>query len=174
MASWLIWEMETEISSMPKSLYLLRHAKAIAGGILGSDQDRSLSKRGVRDAIKLAHKLAKKELLLDLILISPSVRTISTGQIISSELHIPHSHLVINENLYAAEPMALLKVISHVSNKIDRLMIVGHNPGLMNLASLLAGKSLSMTTCSLIKFSFDFEDWHAIFTERASKFNFLN
>ena len=159
---------------MPKSLYLLRHAKAIAGGILGSDSDRSLSEKGVRDAIKLARKLAKKRLLLDLILMSPSVRTISTGQIISSELHTPHSHLVINENLYAAEALDLLKVISRISNKIDQLMIVGHNPGLMNLASLLAGKPLSMTTCSLIKFSFEFEDWHAIFTERASKFNFLN
>ena len=159
---------------MPKSLYLLRHAKAIAGGILGSDADRSLSERGVRDAIKLARKLAKKELLLDLILMSPSVRTMSTGQIISSELHTPHSHLVVNKSLYAAEKMALLKVISRISNKVDRLMIVGHNPGLMNLASLLAGEPLSMKTCSLIKFSFDFEDWHAILTERASKFNFLN
>jgi len=159
---------------MSKSLYLLRHAKAITGGILVSDLDRSLSERGVKDVNKLSHRLAKKEFSLDLILMSPSVRTITTGQIIANGLRTPHSHLVVNENLYAAEPMTLLKIISSVSKKIDKLMIVGHNPGLMNLASSLAGEPLSMTTCSLIKFSFDFKDWHEIFTKRASKFNFLN
>jgi len=159
---------------MPKSLYLLRHAKAITGGILISDLDRSLSERGVKDANKLSHKLAKKGLSLDLILMSPSVRTITTGQVIASGLRTSHSHLVVNESLYGAEPMTLLKVIASVSKKIDKLMIVGHNPGLMNLASSLAGEPLSMTTCSLIKLSFDFKDWHEILTKRASKFNFLN
>jgi len=159
---------------MSKSLYLLRHAKAIAEEGLVSDLDRSLSESGIKDANRLAQKLAKKELSLDLVLMSPAARTISTGQIISNGLGIPHSHLLVNEKLYAAEPLTLLEIISSVPKKMNQLMIVGHNPSLMNLASLLTGESLSMGTCSLIKFSFDFKDWHEIFTQKASKFNLLN
>ena len=159
---------------MSKSLYLLRHAKAIAGGILVSDLERSLSERGITDANNLAHKLAKIRLSLDLILVSPSVRTICTGQIVANSLHIPNSHFIISEDLYEAETMTLLRVISAVPRKINKLMVVGHNPGLMNLASLLVSKPVSMPTCSLIKFSFAFKNWHEIYTQRASKFYFLN
>lgn len=159
---------------MSKSLYLLRHAKASVGGILVSDAERSLAKTGIKDANSLGHKLAKKGLSLDLILVSPSVRTIVTGQIIANELHIPNSHFVVNQDLYAADPMALLKIISAVPGKVNKLMIVGHNPGLMNLASLLASEPLSMATCSLIKLSFGFKNWHEIFKQKASKFIFLN
>lgn len=159
---------------MPKSLYLLRHSKAIAGGILVSDLKRSLSERGIKDVNKLAHKLAKKRLSLDLILASPSVRTIDTGLGIANGLHTPNSHFIVSEDLYAAESMTLLKVISSVPKKINKLMIVGHNPGLMNLASFLISKPLSMPTCSLIKLSFAIKSWHEIFTQRASKYKVLN
>jgi phosphohistidine phosphatase SixA len=53
-------------------------------------------------------------------------------------------------------------------------MIVGHNPSLMSLASYIAGESISLSTSSLIKFSFDFKDWHDILTKKAEKFSFLN
>lgn len=152
----------------------MRHAKAAAGGILIADKDRPLSEKGVKDVSKLANKLSKKDLDFELIITSPAVRTISTAQIIAKGLKISHAHLVVNDSLYAAEAMNLLKVISSVSKKIDKLMVVGHNPGLMSLASLIAGEPISLSTCSLIKFSFDFKEWHHILTERASKFNFLN
>jgi phosphohistidine phosphatase len=157
-----------------KSLFLLRHAKAVTGGILIPDKDRPLSDKGVKDISKLASKLSKKGLDFELIITSPSVRTITTAQIILKGLKISHSHLVVNDALYDAEAMNLLKVISSVSKKIDKLMIVGHNPGLMSLASYIAGEPISLSTCSLIKFSYDFKEWHHILTERSSKFNFLN
>jgi phosphohistidine phosphatase len=157
-----------------KSLFLLRHAKADAGGILIPDKDRPLSEKGVKDVSKLASKLSKKGLEFELIISSPAVRTITTAQIISKGLKISHTHLVINDSLYGAEAMNLLKVISSVSKKIDKLMVVGHNPGLMSLASFIAGEPILLSTCSLIKFSFDFKEWHDILTKRASKFSILN
>lgn len=159
---------------MAKTLYLLRHAQAATGRISLLDLDRPLSKRGVKDANMLAHKLAKKGLSLDLILVSPSVRTMGTGHIIASRLHIPNSHFIVSEDLYAADLITLLKAISSVPRKIKKLMVIGHNPGFINLASLLADESVSMSTCSLIKLSFDFNNWHQIMTHKASKFNFMN
>ena len=159
---------------MSKSLYLLRHAQATPRKLLLPDRDRSLSKRGIKDANKLAHKLAKKVPSLDLILVSPSVRTIDTGNIVASSLHTPNSHFIVSEDLYLADSMTLLKLISAVPRKVNKLMMVGHNPGFMNLASLLADEPVSMRTCSLIKLSFAFKNWHQIMTHTASKFNFLN
>ena len=157
-----------------KSLFLLRHAKAAAGGILIPDIDRSLSERGLKDIRKLTSKLSKKGFDFELIMTSPAVRAIATAQILAKGLKISHSHLVVNDSLYAAEATGLLKVISSVSKKIDQFMIVGHNPSLMGLASYIAGEPISMSTCSLIQFSFDMKEWHDILTKRASKFTFLN
>jgi len=147
----------------------------MTGGILIPDQDRPLTDKGVKDANKLANRLAKKDTKIDLVLSSPAVRAISTAQIVANGLDInSRSNLVINDILYGAETMGLLKVISGISKKIDKLIIVGHNPGLMNLASFIAGEPISLPTCSLVKFSFEFKDWQEIFTTRASKFSFLN
>jgi len=82
---------------MSKSLFLLRHAKAVTGGLMIQDIDRPLSEKGVRDANKLANKLVKKCITFDLILLSPAIRTITTAQIISNGLRTSHSHLVTNE-----------------------------------------------------------------------------
>ncbi|HQR83387.1 MAG: hypothetical protein B7Y05_05330 [Polynucleobacter sp. 24-46-87] len=157
-----------------KTLFLLRHAKAKSAGILVEDYDRPLSDKGVKDTKKLANKLHKKDFSCDLVMTSPAVRAITTAQLLSNRLDIPHTHLVINDALYGSDAMVFLKVISAVSKKIDTLMVVGHNPGLMGLASLIAGEPIFLSTCSMVKFSFDFKDWHDIFSKRASKFNLLN
>ncbi|MFZ4379296.1 MAG: SixA phosphatase family protein [Polynucleobacter sp.] len=159
---------------MTKTLFLLRHAKAMTGGIAVFDQDRALAEKGIKQVNKLANKLAKKELNLDLMISSPAVRAISTAQVIMKSLNHPGLQLVLNDELYGTEMMTLLKIISKISKKIDTLMIVGHNPGLMNLATFMAGEPISVSTCALIKFTFDFKDWHEIFTTRATKFSFIN
>ena len=160
---------------MSKTLFLLRHAKAMTGGVLIADQDRVLADRGIKDAKELASRLLKKDVKFDLILSSPAIRAITTAQIIAKGLDISaRSYISVDDVLYGAEVMGLLKVISDVSKKIDKLLVVGHNPGLMNLVSFLAGEPVSMSTCSLIKFSFDFKNWHEIFTTKPTKFSFIN
>lgn len=159
---------------MAKSLFLLRHAKAMPGGLLMSDRDRALADKGIKDAKRLALKLNKIDPRLDVILSSPAVRAISTAQIIANFLKLSQGQLVIKEELYAAEIMTLLQIISKISKKIDKLLIVGHNPGLANFGAFICGESLALSTCSLIRFSFDFDSWDEIFVTKASKFNFVN
>ena len=159
---------------MAKTLFLLRHAKAMTEELLVLDQDRALSNKGIRDVNKLASKLARKSLNLDLIISSPAVRAITTAQIIANGLEMPRLQLIVNDQLYGADTISLLKIISKFSKKIDKLMLVGHNPGLMNLSTFISGEPISMPTCSLIKFQFEFKDWCDIFTTKATKFSFIN
>ena len=157
-----------------KTLFLLRHAKAITSELMVPDQDRPLSERGLKDVHKLGAKLHKKETHLDLIVTSPAVRAITTAQIISNKLDMKRTNLLIDPMVYGAEITALLELISGVAKKYDVVMIVGHNPSLTELASHIAGERIAMSTCSLLKASFDFKDWAKVLTEKSSKFSFLN
>ena len=59
-----------------KSLFLLRHAKAISGELSLPDHDRPLSDRGFKDSQYLAAKLSKKNIDFDLFLTSHAIRAI--------------------------------------------------------------------------------------------------
>ena len=152
----------------------MRHAKASAGGMLISDEDRPLSDRGVRDAKKLANKLFKKSTSFDLILTSPTIRTITTAQLMANRLGYKQKFIVVDKHIYEADAEALLSVISGVPKKVDLLMLVGHNPSISNLAFYLAGEPVSMPTCALTEFVFEMKAWDEITTIKPFKLNLLN
>ena len=157
-----------------KTLFLLRHAKAITGELSVPDQDRPLSERGLKDVNKLGVKLHKKGVRLDLIISSNAIRAMTTAQIIANKLDMKRTNFLIDPVVYGVDIIALLELISQVAKRYDEVMIVGHNPSLTELASHLAGEPISMATCSLMKASFDFKDWSKILTDKSSKFSFLN
>ena len=157
-----------------KTLFLLRHAKAITGGLLIPDQDRPLSERGLKDVNKLGAKLHKKGIHINLIVTSPAVRAITTAQSIANKLEMKHMNFLIDPLFYGAETTVLLELISRIAKRYDDVMIVGHNPSLTELASHIAGEPIAMSTCSLMKASFEFKDWAKVLTEKSSKFSFLN
>jgi phosphohistidine phosphatase len=157
-----------------KTLFLLRHAKAITGGLLVPDQDRPLSERGLKDINKLGVKLHQKEVHLDLLVTSNAIRAITTAHSIANKLEMKHANFLIDPSVYGAEMTALLELISRIPKRYDDVMIVGHNPSLTELASHIAGEPIAMSTCSLMKASFEFKDWAKVLTEKSSKFSFLN
>ncbi len=157
-----------------KSLFLLRHAKAISGGVLIPDQDRPLADSGIKDAKKLGNYLLKKSFDFDLILSSPAIRAITTAQIVTNKLGYKQKHLAVEKCLYAADVDVILKLISSVPKKVDSLMIVGHNPSMYALASTLTGEPISMSTCALIELTLEIKSWDQVSSLQASKFSVLN
>lgn len=157
-----------------KSLFLLRHAKASAGGILIADEDRPLADLGVKDAKKLGSRLLKKSYDFDLILTSPAIRTITTAQLVANRLGYKQKHIVVDKHLYGANVEDLLIAIAKIPKKVDSLMIVGHNPSISNLACHLAGEAVSMPTCALVELIFEMKDWGQIVSSKANKIHLLN
>jgi phosphohistidine phosphatase len=157
-----------------KSLFLLRHAKASAGGVLITDEDRPLSERGVKDAKTLGNKLHKKSYDFDLILTSPAIRSITTAQLLANRLGYKQKYILVDKHLYAANLDDLFKAISKIPKKIDSLMLVGHNPSISNLARHLAGEAVSMPTCALVELILEMKDWGQISETKASKLILLN
>jgi len=118
-----------------KRLFLLRHAKAQPADGGTEDFDRTLMLSGMQDGAAMARYLRKNEHKIDLILCSSAARTTQTAELVLHELE---SDIEYRENLYLAEPAKILAAIRGAPAAVESLMIVGHNPGMEQCATLLA------------------------------------
>jgi phosphohistidine phosphatase len=119
-----------------KTLYILRHAKAVADSSHG-DAARSLAKRGRKAAEAMGAFLGSREPLPALILCSPAARTRETLDLVLPALH-PTPSLAFEEGLYLATATNLLERLQKLPKAVGCALVIGHNPGLHELAARLA------------------------------------
>lgn len=120
-------------------LLLLRHAKAARDAADRQDHSRRLNERGHAAAAAMGRWLASRPALHpDLALVSTAERTRETWNDLSHELPSPVP-VRFDPALYLAEPNAALRVIATAPNRVDRLMVIAHNPGAHELARALVG-----------------------------------
>src|SRR5262249_21244175 len=119
-------------------LILVRHAKTEAAHSGQEDWDRMLEPRGQRDAPEMGRRMKERGLKPDKILTSPAVRAVTTTAIMARELGVPVSRVTQDERLYLANVRNLLTVIRELGGTAKNLMVVGHNPGLTELADALS------------------------------------
>jgi phosphohistidine phosphatase len=118
-----------------KRLYLLRHAKAVPADPALDDHARELTVRGMHDAGAMARYLRKNGFLPGLLLISTSARTRQTADLVLREMDAKTDY---RDALYLAEAGKILGLVQGVPQAVEGVMVVGHNPGLEQLAGLLA------------------------------------
>jgi len=126
------------------------------------DKDRPLNDRGKRDAPKMGVRLAKRDVKPDLILSSPATRAFKTAKIIAKELDYNLTDIVLDERLYAVGVDDLLDVVRGLGDKLERVMVVGHNPELTALAHRFSSEITHMPTCAVAEFTFDAKWWSNI------------
>lgn len=141
-----------------KTLFLLRHAKSSWSDDSLQDFDRPLNARGLAAAKDMGRFLSKQSPTPQLIISSPSLRTRQTIQIILSESGLDQQP-VFDERIYEASVKDLLSVIEDVSDEIQVLLLVGHNPGIEDLVRQLTGERREMATATLAKIYFDEDRW---------------
>jgi phosphohistidine phosphatase len=69
---------------------------------------------------------------------------------------------VVDDRLYAVEADDLLHVIHKLGNKLERVMLFGHNPELTELAHRLSSEITHLPTCAVAEFKFDAKSWSNI------------
>lgn len=152
---------------MSRELLILRHSKSdwAAGGL--SDHERPLNTRGQHDAMQLAGWLKNKSLKPDSIICSTALRAKQTVQPIIEQLGLDAHDVCYEEKLYLASLKQLLRLLGSISQGEDRVMIVGHNPGLDELVSYLTadasafthnGKLMTTTCLAHFKMPTDWQD----------------
>jgi phosphohistidine phosphatase len=145
-----------------KTLYLLRHAKSSRDDASLPDRDRPLNARGERDAAKMSKRWLQKKKKPDLIMSSPATRAMVTAEVIAKNLNYKATHISIDARLYAATKATLIAVIEALDDKLDRVMLVGHNPGFAELAHHFDSSIIFMPTCALAEFRFEATSWAGI------------
>lgn len=152
-----------------RRLILLRHAKTERDAPSGKDHDRRLEDRGRSDAAEIAAWLAAEHLVPDQVLISTATRTRQTWDVLS-ELFPANREPQVEylSEMYSASSSQLLQAIHEVSAGINQLMLIGHNPGLHELALALTCTcneaerrklSGSMPTAAVVVIDFPIADW---------------
>jgi len=119
------------------TLYLLRHAKSSWSDPTLPDHERPLARRGRRDAKRIAKHLVRLGIEPELVLCSSAERTRETLELLRSALGATPK-VRLEEELYAASSDELLERIRAVPEAVASLMLIGHNPGLHQLALVLA------------------------------------
>jgi len=171
-----------------RRLMLLRHAKTEHAAPSGHDQDRRLDERGRLDAAAIGTWIARHPPLPDAVLVSPAVRARQTWEIardaMKDAVRARQPRVELLDELYGAEPTQLLRLIrlAEVTNPA-RLMLIGHNPGMHELALMLAGsgnaaakKSLedNLPTAGLAILDFAVDDWSEVAFRRGELVRFTS
>ena len=119
-----------------KRLYLLRHAKSAWDDPTLRDRERPLAPRGRKAAKRMARWSRKYGVRPQLVVCSSAVRAQDTLRRVLPGLGEPA--VWVEVTLYAADAETLLARVRALPGEIDSAMLVGHNPGLMDLLLLLA------------------------------------
>lgn len=118
------------------ALYLLRHAKSSWDDPTLADRQRPLAPRGRRDAKLIAKHLRRAGREPELVLCSSAVRTRETLELVRPAF--AGATVTIEDELYGASSDELLARIRLVPDVVSSVMLIGHNPGLQELAQALA------------------------------------
>ena len=120
---------------MKRRLLLLRHAKSSWSDPDLPDRERPLAARGRRAAAALGARLAQRRLPIERVLCSPAQRTRETLALLALDPAIPVSSA---ETLYLASARTLLALLRRLPPRVQSVLVIGHDPGLEQLALSLA------------------------------------
>jgi phosphohistidine phosphatase len=151
-----------------KTLLLLRHAKSSWTDDATPDFARPLAPRGERDAPAMGERLRTSGITIGRILSSPALRARRTAELVAAALRNAADDIELVPELYLAAPRAILDVIARQLDTVDSLLVVGHNPGLTELANaLLPELDLDhLPPAAVVAFSCDAPHWAQLATAR--------
>ncbi|MFN3944413.1 MAG: SixA phosphatase family protein [Allosphingosinicella sp.] len=152
-----------------KILTLLRHAKSGWDDPVERDFDRPLNGRGRRAARTVGAKMRALGLRFDQVVASPAVRVVETLADLSEGYGAP-IRPYYDERAYLASAATLIDIIHEADETAERLLIVGHNPGLETLALLLSREggearaeiAVKYPTAALVEIGLPVDSWRDV------------
>ena len=164
-----------------KTLTLLRHAKSGWDDPVARDFDRPLNARGRRAAMTMGRHLRELGLTFDAVIASPAVRVTETIAEVERGLARALSP-TWDRRLYLASAATLLDMVHEGDAGAESLLLIGHNPGLEELAMLLVPDDAGglrdaveekYPTATLAEITLDADDWSAVAAGRGRLTRFV-
>jgi len=144
-----------------KTLLLLRHAKSSWDQPELHDHDRPLNKRGKNEAPKVGIFLKDNDLLPDLILSSTARRARDTAQAVADESGFP-GQVDLRQDMYLSDTACYLDILRSLPDDASRVLVVGHNPDLEELLTLLTDVAHHLTTAMLAQVTLPITSWEEL------------
>ncbi|RZS93741.1 SixA phosphatase family protein [Aquimarina brevivitae] len=145
-----------------KTLYLIRHAKSSWEYNL-PDEERPLNERGENDAKLMGQFLSDIDKPIDLVRSSPANRALTTAKIVTEYLGISEEDIIITEDLYDFQGYQVLDCIKNTDDKVNYLLIFGHNHAFTSLCNTLGDKQIdNLPTAGFVEIQFDVDHWKDI------------
>lgn len=151
-----------------RQLLILRHAKSSWDNPAERDVDRPLNRRGEKDAPRMGKWMRHSGLVPDHVVASPARRAEQTAKAVAKALGIKPKRIHWEPRIYEASVARLLEVLAEVPEDRESVLLVGHNPGLEELVTYLAGTDALpeppaslMKTCTLATLTLP-ADWREL------------
>ena len=127
-----------------QTLIVVRHAKAESSHRYAHDFDRPLSTQGIEDARHAASELVREHPQITAIVASPARRTSMTAGIIAEAYGWDPNRVSMDQRIYDADVATLRDVVRELEDADGTIILVGHNPGVLELCYELTGGATTM------------------------------
>jgi len=141
-----------------KRLMILRHAKSDWNAGAPSDHARPLNRRGTTAAVTMGRVLTQLGEVPDLVYTSSAVRACET-LILAADAGEWDVDVVEFDRLYGASANEALQIAADAPDSIERLMLVGHEPGWGYLVRSVTGAVVNMKTATVAGIDMQMESW---------------
>jgi len=155
-----------------KTLLLMRHAKSSWKQKELQDFDRPLNKRGKKDAPRMGHLLAQKNVVPQLILSSPAIRARETVEAVIEASKF-RGEVRYFDSLYMAEPSIYMDLIQALPEGAERVMLVGHNPGIEAVLQMLTEQVEALPTAAIAQITLPVQNWKSVTLETKGKLDHI-
>lgn len=145
-----------------KKVLFLRHAKS-SWEYAVADRHRPLQPKGMKAIAAVAQHWKKRFLAYDALYSSPANRAFHTAAILAHTIDFPLSKISLHEQLYSFNSNDIINFIQHCDDKIERLILVGHNPAFSQAANYFCVNSTpELKTADWISLTFEQALWQNI------------
>jgi len=142
-----------------KTLYLVRHAKASWENDV-SDWERQLLEIGIERAHNVATTLKSKKIRPDKMISSYAFRALNTAVIFAIDLRYPVDEIEISSHIYEKRAIDILDMLRKQDDKLNSIMLFGHDPSITELYNMLTRKVLiKFGTASAAAIEFNIKNW---------------
>lgn len=142
-----------------KKLLLIRHAKAThESGYI--DFERPLKPSGLRDAAIMAGRLTEHNIIPQILVTSPALRTLATADVIAEHMGLAKPEEI--KAIYDAGTGELMEVINQLDDQHSFIGLVGHNPAIGQILYDLSGQAKDVPPGAAGLIEFDIESWTAV------------
>ena len=155
-----------------KTLLILRHAKSSWNDPSMDDHDRPLNNRGKRDAPRVGVVLKEKNLIPDAILSSTARRAQETSREAARASGFK-KEIQFVPDFYPGTPNDYIHTLNNLPDQVNRVMVVGHNPGLEGLLTTLTRIREELPTATLVHLELPIEKWNELTSKTKANLIFI-